>query len=134
MVARRYRDLICWQLANELKLEVYAFTARPVAAKDFKYCNQIRDSARGAPRTIAEGFGRYRPPEFARYLEFARASLNETHNHLVDGLDLGYLTVPDCEAMCHLADRAAGATTKLLLYLKQRSSEPRRFRNREPRT
>jgi four helix bundle protein len=132
MVARHYRDLICWQLANELKLGVYAFTAKPSVARDFRYCNQIRDSSRGAPRTIAEGFGRYRPPDFARYLEFARASLAETHNHLVDGLDLGYLTEPDCNSMCRLADRAAGATTKLLLYLKRRSSEPRRLRNREP--
>jgi four helix bundle protein len=110
---------VCWQLANELKLEVYAFTSTPAAARDFRYCNQIRDSARGAPRTIAEGFGRYRPADFARYLEFARASLVETHNHLLDGLDLGYLTAPDCAAMCRLADRAAGATTKLLLYLKK---------------
>ena len=134
MVARHYRDLVCWQLANELKLEVYAFTAKPSVAKDFKYCNQVRDSARGAPRTIAEGFGRYRPPEFARYLEFARASLTETHNHLVDGLDLGYLTAADCDSMCRLADRAAGATTRLLLYLKQCSPEPRRSRNHAPRT
>src|SRR5437879_1279355 len=78
MVARHYRELVCWQLSNELKRRVYAFIAKPPACKDFEFCKQIRGSARGAPRTISEGFGRFRPPEFARYLEFARASLIET--------------------------------------------------------
>src|SRR5712692_9193769 len=118
MIARRYQDLICWQLSNELKKRVYAFTAKTPAKNDFKFCGQSRDSARGAPRTIAEGFGRFRPPEFARYLEFARASLMETHNHLQDGRDLNYLTDDECSELCSLANRAIGATTKLHAYLQ----------------
>ena len=43
------------------------------ASKDFEFCKPIRGSAREAPTTIAEGFGRFRPADFARYLEFARA-------------------------------------------------------------
>jgi four helix bundle protein len=118
MVARRYQDLDCWQLSNELKRRVYAFIALRPASLDFKFCNQIRDSARGAPRTIAEGFGRFRPTEFARYLEFARASLIETQNHLGDALDCGYITRVEHDALFELADRAIGATTKLLQYLR----------------
>jgi 23S rRNA-intervening sequence protein len=67
VVARRYLELDCWQLSNELKLRVYAFIANPPASRDFEFRDQIRRSARGAPRTIAEGFGRFRPKEFARY-------------------------------------------------------------------
>lgn len=92
MIARRYQDLVCWQLSNDLKRRVYAFTAKMPASKDFEFCKQIRGSARGAPRTIAEGFGRFRPADFARYLEFARASLIETQNHLGDALDWRYIT------------------------------------------
>ena len=119
MIARRYEDLVCWQLANELKRRVYAFTAKMPAAGDFKYCNQIRDSARGAPKTIAEGFGRFRPPEFGRFLEFARASLMETHNHLGDARDLNYLSEAECVELCTLANRAIGATTNLHAYLQR---------------
>jgi four helix bundle protein len=96
------------------------------AAKDFKYCDQIRDSARGAPRTIAEGFGRYRPVEFARFLEFARASLMETHNHLLDGLDQNYLSAAECDVLCTLASRAIGATTNLHAYLQTCKAPPHR--------
>lgn len=132
MIARRYRDLVCWQLSNELKRRVYAFTAKAPASKDFDFCKQIRGSARGAPRTIAEGFGRFRPADFARYLEFARASLIETQNHLDDALDLKYLTADELGDLWNLADRALGATTKLHQYLQTCKAPPRRTPN--PRT
>jgi len=72
MGVRDFRDLVCWQLSYELKCEVFAFTAIGPASRDFKYRDQIRDSSAAAPRNITEGFGRYRPREFARFLEFAR--------------------------------------------------------------
>jgi four helix bundle protein len=141
MVARHYRELVCWQLSNELKRRVYAFIAKPPASKDFEFCKQIRGSARGAPRTISEGFGRFRPPEFARYLEFARASLLETQNHLDDALDADYITTDLHHELFKLADRAIGATTKLQQYLKTCKEPPRNPRERrtpggnsEPRT
>jgi four helix bundle protein len=142
MVARHYRELVCWQLSNELKRRVYAFIANPPASKDFEFCKQIRGSARGAPRTISEGFGRFRPPEFARYLEFARASLIETQNHLDDALDSDYITTDLHHELFKLADRAIGATTKLQQYLQTCKEPPRANRgerrtpggNSEPRT
>jgi four helix bundle protein len=80
MAVRDFRELVCWQLSNELKLEVLAFTATGPCSSDFKYRDQIRDSAASAPRNIAEGFGRFRHREFARFLEYARASLMETRS------------------------------------------------------
>jgi len=118
MAARHFRELVCWQLSTDLKRQVYAFIARPGAARDVEFCNQIRNSARGAPRTIAEGFGRFRPTEFSRYLEFARASLLETQNHLDDALDCGYLTAAEHARLFKLANRAIGATTRLHRYLQ----------------
>jgi len=141
MVARHYRELVCWQLSNELKRRVYAFIAKPPACKDFEFCKQIRGSARGAPRTISEGFGRFRPPEFARYLEFARASLIETQNHLDDALDADYITTDLHHQLFKLADRAIGATTRLQQYLNACKEPPRQGRepsipngNLKPRT
>jgi four helix bundle protein len=126
MVARTYRELVCWQLANDLKRRIYEFTAKPLVARDFDFCKQIRGSARGAPRTIAEGFGRFRPADFARYLEFARASLIETQNHLDDALDAEYLTADEHAALWHLADRALRATTRLHQYLQTCRKPPQR--------
>ncbi len=118
MIARTYKDLVCWQLANEVKKNVYAITDRTDVARDFKFCQQIRESARSAPRNIAEGFGRYRPAEFAHFLEIARGSLLETDNHTNDGVDLRYINADECTAVCRLIYRASKATVRLILYLK----------------
>ena len=85
MGARRYEDLAAWQLVRELERSVFAFTATSPAAKDFEYCRQIRRSASSAPRNIAEGFGRFLPGDFARFIRTARGSLEETQDHLDAG-------------------------------------------------
>jgi len=123
---------VCWQLSYTLKCEVFEFTATGPASGDFKYRDQIRDSASGAPRCIAEGFGRFRPREFARFLEFARASLMETRNSLIDGRDSNYLGDALFSRLMNLAAAALSATTRLLRQ-KQAEGE-RRSRGSPPRT
>ena len=122
MAVRDFRDLVCWQLSYELKCEVFAFTATGPASRDFKYRDQIRDASASAPRNIAEGFGRFRPRDFARYLEYARASLEETKNHLIDGRDRGYLPLALYGRLFGLA-RAANKTTTNLMLSKQRQAQ-----------
>lgn len=121
MGVRDFRDLVCWQLSYELKCEVLAFTATGPASRDFKYRDQIRDSAAAAPRDISEGFGRFRPREFAHFLEFARASLMETQTSLIDGRDRGYLPTALYTRLANLARAALKATTNLMLS-KQRQA------------
>ena len=133
MGARDYRDLLCWQLSEELKCEVLAFTATPPALQDYKFCDQIRDSSAGAPRTIAEGFGRYRPAEFARFLEYARSSLMETQNHLVDARDRKLLSDRLYSRLSNLAAAALKVTTRLMLERQRTAARLRRARKESKR-
>jgi four helix bundle protein len=73
MAAKRFEDLEAYQLADQLKREVYALVAMGSASNDFRFCSQIRESAASSPRNIAEGFGHFRPASFAQFLEFAIA-------------------------------------------------------------
>jgi four helix bundle protein len=57
---------------------------------DRKFCEPLRDAVRSPPRNIAEGFGRYNPGEFVQFMDVAIASLDETDNHLRDGVESGY--------------------------------------------
>jgi len=118
MGVRRFEDLAAWQLAFELQREVFALTAYGPAWHDVKFRDQIRDASASAPRNIAEGFGRYRPREFARFIEIARGSLQETKNHLHDGLYRTYFSAPEHARLIRLTDRALGASSALLRYLK----------------
>jgi four helix bundle protein len=81
-------------------------TATGEASRDFKYRDQVRDSTASAARNIAEGFGRYTPKEFARFPGYARASLIETQNHLIDGFDRGYFDEPS-QAATNLRRRSS---------------------------
>jgi four helix bundle protein len=114
----RFEDLDAWRLSFELQRSVFAFTAYGAAWQDLKFREQIRDAAASAPRNIAEGFGRYRPREFARFLHIARGS-HETRHHLHDALQRSYLTAKEHDKLIHLSDRAIGATTALLHYLNR---------------
>ena len=130
-MARRLDELDAWQLANELKLGVYALTESGRVTRDFKFCEQLRDAAASGPRNIAEGFGRYKPPQFRQFLDVAIASLMETSNHLRDGVDRKHFTTKDIAPLLPLAKRATGAALGLKSYLKDaKPPEPRR---RKPR-
>ena len=131
----RYEDLVIWRLAYELQQQVFALTDTGPVSRDFRFRDQIRDSSASIARNIAEGFGRYRPAEFARFLIIARGSLVETHHHLRDGRDRGYFTPEDVDRLQRLAGRAIKGTTRLVRYLKScrnlgqaTPSSPRRTR------
>jgi len=118
VAVRDFRDLACWQLAYALKSEVFAFTATLPASRDFKFCDQIRDASASAPRNIAEGFGRFAPRDFARFLSYARASLVETQNHLIDARDRGYIDDVLFSRLFNLAAAARQTTTRLIMSKK----------------
>jgi len=120
--ARHFTELVCWQLARELKLDVYRIARRPVVNGDVRFCSDLRDAAASAPRNIAEGFGRRTHAEFARFLDVARASLMECQNHLEDAVDRHYIARDECDQLLTLARRTGGAVAALQRYL--RGSQP----------
>jgi four helix bundle protein len=132
---RNFEDLVCWQLAYALKCEVFEFTSKDPAARDFKYRDQIRASSASAHSNIAEGFGYFRPADFARFLGYAIASLVETRNHLIDGSDRNYLERKLFSRLMNLTDVAKQATRNLMLSKQRQAAEERerQKRDRQPR-
>jgi 23S rRNA-intervening sequence protein len=62
--ARRYEELIVWQLAVALRDRILDLTRAGPAARDWKFHSQIRDAVASPPRNLAEGFGHFDPREF----------------------------------------------------------------------
>ena len=115
---RRYEDLDCWKLANELKLRVYEIIERSAANHDFEFRDQLRDSASSGPSNLSESFAHYRHPDAARFARIAKSSLTETHNHLGDGVDRKFWTAEEVAPLLVLAKRAIGATTGWIRHLE----------------
>jgi four helix bundle protein len=119
MGANSYRELVCFQLADELQRRVVEITAPPQVARDFKFCNQIRDASMSTASNIAEGFARRTPRDFARFLAIARGSLAETQVQLRAGLERSYFKQEDVVELLKLAARCDRATSSLRAYLER---------------
>jgi len=124
MGARDFTELAAWQLAHELRRIVVEITERAPARRDLRFCDQCKDAARSATNNIAEGFGRFRHRDFARFLRIASGSLHEVRDHLIDGHARGYVTDDELARGTQLAKRAASATGALIRYLMNNPDPP----------
>ena len=118
--ARHFRELECWQLAQDLKLKLYDLSDTDPVMKDFRFREDLRDVAASGPHNIAEGFGRRTNREFAYFLDMAHGSLMECQDHLQDALDRKYLAPREFTALTIAAKRACGAVAGLQRHLRRR--------------
>ena len=88
----RFEDLIAWQKARQLTVEIYLITVRGDFAKDFGLRDQIRRAAVSVMSNIAEGFDRGSRGEFHQFLVIAKASCAEMRSQLYVARDVGYIT------------------------------------------
>ena len=130
---RRFTNLRAWQACEVYKKAVYQLCERSPLADDWRRRSQLEESVRGPGGHIAEGFGRFIPPDFARFVVIARASLMESQNHLIDLVDRGYATEAERLALNQLAEIALEETTGLLEYLQSPEALRNARRARERR-
>ena len=113
----KFEDLVAWKLAVQLQQLADKFCEKPVIKHDFKFRDQLADAAASAPRNIAEGFGRFYHPDFARFARIAKGSEEEVLNHFLDAKRKGYLNLVECEDGAHAARKALKAVNGLIRYL-----------------
>jgi four helix bundle protein len=117
MGVTKFTELAAWRRADELRQLVLRITARPLVAKDFRFCDQCKDAARSAASNIAEGFGRYHHKEFAQFVRMALGSLQEISDQMIDARERGYITDSEFTEAEVMIRRAVAASTGLERYL-----------------
>jgi len=120
MALRDFRDLLVWQRAMDLLVEVYAVTRVFPTEERFGLAAHCRRSADSIPSNIAEGYSRRHRAEYNRHLDIAYASTAELHTQLLAAQRLGMLG-PTCRAL-----------TLLLEVERMLSSLRRRLRESSP--
>jgi four helix bundle protein len=87
-LANTYKDLLVWQKAKSLAVEVYRATEQFPKNELFGLTNQMRRAAVSVASNIAEGQGRGSKPDFAHFLCMARGSLLELETQLEIAVEL----------------------------------------------
>jgi four helix bundle protein len=129
MGAKTLEELRAWQAARAFKLEVYHLIGESESAKlDYRFRSQLSEAGCGGEINIAEGFRRYVAAEFAHFLAYAVASIEEAVRRVQDGIDREYFAAEDCQKALELG-RVAGKTatalqTTLRGFVRGRSKPP----------
>lgn len=143
---RKAEDFAAWQLAESFKSEVFALVRNsPEAMRDFRFRNQLKDAAAGISKHITEGFVRFGPLDFCRFLDYALGSLREAERWIHDGVEFGYFPEEKCRRAFWFGKRCFVATLRLkhsqLRYAEQqrrdrrsRSKPKKDDKNQAPRT
>jgi four helix bundle protein len=118
---KSYQDLAAWQAAYALALSVYKATSHFPADERYGLTSQLRRASVSVSSNIAEGYGRGRRTEYARYLRVARGSLFEVENQAMLSRDLGYLQAELYEELKLLIDGAARPLSGLIRSIEGRS-------------
>ncbi len=87
----RFEDLLVWQKAKALSVQVYRATETGRFARDFGLRTQIQRAAVSVMSNIAEGFDRNSRAEFARFLAIARGSAGEVRSQVYLAQEPGYI-------------------------------------------
>ena len=91
MKTKSFKDLIAWQKAYKLVLEIYKLTKEFPKSEIYGLTSQMRRSAVSVPSNIAEGYGRKHSAEYRQFLSLAYASLSELETQYLLSIDLDYI-------------------------------------------
>jgi len=100
-----YRNLIAWQVADELAKAIYKITLSFPKHELYGLTSQLRRAALSVPLNITEGFARNNKNEFRQFLRIALGSLAEVEYLLEFALFQRYLTQKEFDQISILRKR-----------------------------
>ena len=88
--AQSFQDLMVWQKAHTLVLNVYRISEAFPKAEMYGLTSQLRRASVSIAANIAEGFKKRGLKDKARFMNIAEGSLEECQYYLILVQDLGY--------------------------------------------
>ncbi len=88
--AKSFKELIVWQKAHQLVLNVYRATKTFPKEEIYGLSSQIKRSSVSIAANIAEGFKKKGIADKLKFMNTAQGSLSETEYHLLLANDLEY--------------------------------------------
>ena len=121
-MGRSYRELIAWQKAMKLVIEIYEATQRFPSEERYGLTNQMRRASVSVPSNIAEGQARFSQKEFHHFLSQARGSLVEIETQLLIARNLKYLPPVKADILLAAAEELGRVLNGLIASIKNRAA------------
>ena len=99
-----FKQLIVWQKAHSLVLEVYKTTKRFPREEIYALTSQMKRAAISVPANIAEGYKKKTASAKLNYLNISEGSLEEIKYNFILALDLQYISETDCNRLTDKAE------------------------------
>lgn len=113
-----YRNLVAYQRAKVLVVEVYKLLKLFPKEENYALCDQLRRAVISIPSNIAEGMGRVSVKEQIHFIEIAFGSLSEVMCQMELAKDLNYITADQVieveDLVSDIAKLLSGLRTKRL--------------------
>ena len=123
-MARDFRGLVIWQLADQLQTQTLTLIQLPGWANDFKLRDESDKTASQIKRNISEGFRRPTHTDFARFLEYSYGSIGELRALYDDAYKKNYATAPQLQPARDLCFRLERGLRGMIRYLKANDPPP----------
>ena len=114
-----FTELEVWKKSRILKNETFELTKSFPSEEKFRLSDQIIRSSRGINATIAEGHGRFTYKDQLHFCIMARGSLSETYNHLLDALDVKYISTDQLKNYQLIIDEVEKLLNGYISYLRK---------------
>jgi four helix bundle protein len=114
-----FRELIVWQKAMELVVEIYRITAMFPKNESYGLANQMQRAAVSVPSNISEGHALKQTKSYLRHLAIASGSLAELETQLEISERLKYL-MPEDRQLIAKAEEVGKMLTGLRNSLQSR--------------
>lgn len=101
---KTFKEIIVWQKAHQLTLEVYGVTKEFPKFEEFALANQMRRCAVSIPSNIAEGFNRKSLKDSLHFYTIAEGSLEELKYQILLAKDLNYINEDCYNKLMNLAE------------------------------
>jgi len=113
--SKSFSELIVWQKAHRLVLEVYKSTKYFPKEEMYGLTSQIRRASISIPANIVEGYRRRGKADKAKFFNVAQASLEEVKYFLILSNDLDYIKENHFETLTEEVGKLLDAYMKKIL-------------------
>lgn len=115
-----YKDLIVWQKAVDLTVEVYKLSSQFPKEEVYALTSQIRRAVCSISLNIAEGFGRNTTKSYVSFLYIAEGSLREVEAAVILSNRLGFVKESSCEKVNSLIEEEMKMFNVLIKKLEEK--------------